>query len=292
MKRALGMLYGVTAYLVFLAVFVYLFGFVGDLVVPRSIDDGPSAPVTVALLVDVGLLLLFAVQHSVMARQGFKRWWTRIVPWHLERSTYVLLASLVLAVVMWGWRPIPATVWSVESTVGAGVLQGLFWVGWGTVLLSTFLIDHFRLFGLKQVWAHMRGADLEPPEFQTPGLYRVVRHPLYLGFLLAFWCTPEMTAGHLLFAGVWTAWILVAIRLEERDLVAFHGAAYRAYRERVRMLLPLPRGSAAGSGGGGVGPTDGAAGPRDRASGPRSEPDVATAAGEAPRGDRREPARR
>ena len=292
MKRALGVLYGVTAYLVFLAVFVYLVGFVGDMVVPRSIDDGPSAPPTVALLVNVGLLLLFAVQHSVMARQGFKRWWTRIVPWHLERSTYVLIASLVLAVVMWGWRPIPAMVWSVESTAGAAVLHGLFWVGWGTVLLSTFLIDHFRLFGLKQVWAHMRGADLEPPEFQTPGLYRVVRHPLYLGFLLAFWCTPEMTAGHLLFAAVWTAWILLAIQLEERDLMAFHGAAYRAYRERVRMLVPLPRGSGAGVVGGDAPATGRAGDPTGGGSQRRSEPDAATAAGEAPRGDRREPARR
>ena len=277
MKRALGVLYGVTAYLVFLAVFVYLVGFVGDMVVPRSIDDGPSAPMTVAVLVDLGLLLLFAVQHSVMARQGFKRWWTRIVPRHLERSTYVLVASLVLALVMWGWRPIPETVWTVEAAAGAGVLEGLFWLGWVTVLLSTFLIDHFRLFGLKQVWAHMRGAELKPPEFQTPGLYRVVRHPLYLGFLLAFWCAPEMTAGHLLFATVWTAWILLAIRLEERDLVAFHGPAYQAYRRRVAMLLPLPRRSDAR--------------PAEGGSTRKRETDAATSAGGAPRGDRPEPAR-
>ena len=229
------------AYVIFLAVFVYLVGFVGDILVPKSIDDGTSGPLGTALLVDVALLALFAVQHSVMARPGFKRWWTRIVPRHLERSTYVLVASLILAVVMWGWRPIPATVWSVESSLGAQALHALFWLGWGTVLLSTFLIDHFRLFGLKQVWAHLRREKLQAPEFQTPGLYRIVRHPLYLGFLLAFWSTPHMTAGRLLLAGVWTGWILLAIRLEERNLVDFHGEAYRAYRDRVRMLLPLPK---------------------------------------------------
>lgn len=244
MKRALGFVYGVAAYAVFLAVFIYLIGFVGDILVPKSIDDGATTPLAVALLVDVGLLALFAVQHSVMARQGFKRWWTRIVPRHLERSTYVLIASLILAVVMWGWRPIPGTIWSVESPVAVQALHVLFWLGWGIVLLSTFLIDHFRLFGLKQVWAHLRGEDLQAPEFQTPGLYRVVRHPLYLGFLLAFWSTPQMTGSRLLLAGVWTGWILLAIRLEERDLTEFHGEAYRTYRERVRMLIPVPKGEA------------------------------------------------
>jgi protein-S-isoprenylcysteine O-methyltransferase Ste14 len=241
MKKLLAFLYGVACYLLFLAVFLYLIAFVGDLPVPRTVNVGPSAPLGTAVALNVGLLLLFSLQHSVMARQGFKERWTRIVPKHLERSTYVLAASLVLALVMWGWRPIPETVWRVEDPLAAGVLHGVFWLGWTIVLIATFLIDHFRLFGLKQAWGHLRDRRYEPPEFQTPGMYRMVRHPLYLGFLLAFWSTPHMTAGHLLFAGVWTGWILVAIRMEERDLVRFHGDAYRAYRRRVRMLLPLPK---------------------------------------------------
>jgi len=243
MKRFPAFLFGVACYLVFLAVFGYLIGFVGDLFVPKSIDAGASGSVLTAVAVDVGLLALFALQHSGMARRGFKERWTEIVPKHLERSSYVLAASLVLALVMWGWRPIPATVWSVDQPIVVGALEGLFWAGWAIVLVATFLIDHFRLFGLKQVWGHLRGRRYEPPEFQTPGLYAYVRHPLYLGFLLAFWCTPHMTAGRLLFAGVWTGWILLAIRMEERDLVRFHGDAYREYRRRVRMLVPLPRGS-------------------------------------------------
>ncbi len=247
MRKPLAFLYGVACYLLFLAVFLYLIAFVGDLPVPRTVNVGPSAPLGTAVALDAGFLLLFALQHSVMARQGFKERWTRIVPKRLERSTYVLAASLVLALVMWGWRPIPETVWRVEDPLVAGVLDGVFWLGWAIVLIATFLIDHFRLFGLKQAWAHLRDRRCEPPEFQTPGMYRVVRHPLYLGFLLAFWSTPHMTAGHLLFAGVWTGWILVAVRLEEKDLVRFHGDAYRAYRRRVRMLLPLPKKGPSGS---------------------------------------------
>lgn len=243
MRRLAAFTYGILAYALFLAVFLYLIGFVGDILVPRSIDSGPSAPTGTALIVNVGLLSLFALQHSIMARQWFKQAWTKLVPWHVERSTYVLAATLVLAAVMWFWKPIPATVWSVDATWAVMLLHGLFWAGWGIVLLSTFLIDHFRLFGLSQVWSHLRGRELEEPEFETPGLYRWVRHPLYLGFLLAFWSTPEMTMGHLLFAGVWTAWILLAIQLEERDLVHFHGNRYREYRGRVRMLLPIPTGA-------------------------------------------------
>lgn len=244
MKKILGFIYGTLAYLLFLGVFVYLIGFVGNILVPKSVDSGTSlvldASIGVAVAVDVALLALFALQHSIMARGWFKRAWTRVVPSHLERSTYVLAATLVLALVMWGWQPLPDTVWSVESPVAATVLTGMFWAGWGILLLSTFLIDHFRLFGLKQVWNHLRGTASEPPSFQTPVLYRYVRHPLYLGFLLAFWSTPDMTVGRLLFAGVWTSWILMAIRLEEKDLVRFHGDAYREYRERVPMLVPVP----------------------------------------------------
>lgn len=241
MKKLLGFAYATVCYLLFLGVFVYLIGFVGDILVPKSIDGPASTPLATAVLVNIGLLALFGVQHSVMARKGFKDWWTRIVPPHLERSTYVLAASLVLAVMMWAWQPIPGTVWSVEASAGVTALHAIFWLGWGIVLLSTFLIDHFRLFGLKQAWSHLRGRDLDAPEFQTPGLYKVVRHPLYLGFLLAFWAAPQMTVGRLLLSGVWTSWILLAIRFEERDLVRFHGDAYERYRERVRMLLPIPR---------------------------------------------------
>lgn len=247
MKKTLGLVYGLAVYALFLAVFLYLIAFVGDFAVPRTIDAGPEAPLGVALATNVGLLLLFALQHSVMARKGFKERWTRIVPWHLERSTYVLAATLLIALLLWAWRPIPETVWAVQSPVAEAGLQALFWIGWGIVLLSTFLIDHFRLFGLKQVWGHFRGHEYEPPEFQTPALYRYVRHPLYLGFLLAFWCTPHMTVGHLLFASVWTGWILFAIRLEERDLIRFHGEAYREYRERVRMLIPWPKSTLPGT---------------------------------------------
>ncbi|MDX1567163.1 MAG: isoprenylcysteine carboxylmethyltransferase family protein [Longimicrobiales bacterium] len=252
MRKILGLIYGTLSYLLFLGVFVYLIAFVGDILVPKSVDSGASPIATgsvgAAIAVNVGLLAVFAVQHSVMARGWFKRAWTRVVPPHLERSTYVLAATVILAGVMWGWQPIPDTVWSVESSLAATILHGLFWAGWGILLLSTFLIDHFRLFGLKQVWSHVREKESRPPEFQTPLLYRYVRHPLYLGFLLAFWSTPHMTVGRLLFAGVWTGWILLAIRFEEKDLVRFHGEDYRKYRERVPMLVPVPGRAAVSAG--------------------------------------------
>lgn len=239
MGRYFSLLYGVLAYLLFLVVFLYAIAFVGDFgMVPRTVDAGPSASTGVALAIDVALLLLFAVQHSVMARSWFKERWTEIVPEHLERSTYVLVATLVLAVLMWFWRPIPGTVWSV-SGAGASVLWGLFAGGWVIVLVSTFLIDHFHLFGLRHVWARFRGREVRHPEFRTPSLYRHVRHPLYLGFLTAFWAIPEMTLGHLLFAVATTGYILVAVRFEERDLLRWHGEKYARYREQVPMLLPL-----------------------------------------------------
>lgn len=242
MARGIAFLYGVLTYALFLLVFLYAIGFVGNVAVPKSIDvGGPSEPLGKAVLINVLLLGLFAFQHSVMARQWFKRRWTRLVPQPVERSTYVLLASAVLALVMWQWRPIPEPVWDASGTFLAPVLQTVFWIGWGIVLLSTFLIDHFELFGVKQVTSHLRGREHRHPEFQAPFLYRVVRHPLYLGFVLAFWSAPVMSRGHLLFAAVTTAWILVAIQFEERDLVSFHGTAYVSYRERVRMLIPIPR---------------------------------------------------
>ncbi|MFQ5680262.1 MAG: methanethiol S-methyltransferase, partial [Gemmatimonadota bacterium] len=216
-------------------------GFVGNLVVPRSIDGDTAAGGGSALLINILLLSLFAVQHSVMARQWFKRAWTKIVPRPVERSTFVLFASVVLAFLMWQWRPMTGTVWNVEGSVGEPILQVTFWLGWGMVLLATFLIDHFELFGLKQVWLHLRGEEYRPPSFATPFFYKRTRHPLYLGFMIAFWSAPHMTTGHLLFALMTTGWMLVAIQFEERDLLRFHGQAYVEYRERVRMLLPLRR---------------------------------------------------
>jgi methanethiol S-methyltransferase len=233
-------LYGAVTYLLFLATFLYAIAFVGNLPVPKTIDSGTAGPIGLALLVNTLLLGLFAIQHSVMARPAFKRWWTRIVPHAVERTTYVLLASLVLALLCWQWQPMPAPVWSVTSPAGILILQAIFWTGWGLVLLSTFLINHFELFGLQQVVARLRNRPLPAPVFRTPFLYKRVRHPLYLGFLLAFWATPQMSAGHLLFAVGTTGYILLAIWLEERDLIAMFGDQYRRYRTQVSMLIPLP----------------------------------------------------
>ena len=230
--------YGAVCYLVFLAVFAYSIGFVGDFVVPRTVDHGIDASMAEALIVNVVLLGLFAVQHSVMARPAFKRWWTRFVPTSVERSTYVLIASLVLALLFWQWRTMPATIWDLTWQPGRVALWAIFAAGWATVLLSTFLISHVDLFGLRQVYLAWRGAPYTNLRFRTSMLYRAVRHPLMLGFIIAFCAAPTMTAGHLLFAVATTGYILIAIRLEERDLTAELGEQYRDYRSRVPMLVP------------------------------------------------------
>jgi protein-S-isoprenylcysteine O-methyltransferase Ste14 len=236
--RLLGMLYGVACYLVFLAVVLYAIGFVGNWIVPRSIDSGEKASLAEALSVDFVLLGLFAVQHSVMARPRFKRWWTRLLPSPIERSTYVLVSSLLLALLFWQWRPMPEVVWQMRHPALVIAAWTLFLGGWLMVLISTFLIDHFDLFGLRQACLFAANQPYSPPSFRTPALYRVIRHPIMLGFVIAFWAAPVMTWGHLLFAGTTTAYILVGIRLEERDLRNALGSAYQEYQARVSMIVP------------------------------------------------------
>jgi methanethiol S-methyltransferase len=230
--------YGLICYTVFLASFLYSVGFIGDFLVPKTIDSVPSANFAEALAIDLVLLGLFAVQHSVMARPSFKAAWTRIVPRTVERSTYVLISSLVLALICWKWEAIPMVVWEVSSPVFRVLLMAMFAVGWLILLLSTFMINHFDLFGLRQVYLRLRGLEYTPLRFTERALYRVVRHPIYLGFVIAFWATPHMSLGHLVFAIATTGYIFVGIFLEERDLMKYHAVEYGAYRARVPMLLP------------------------------------------------------
>jgi methanethiol S-methyltransferase len=230
--------YGLICYAVFLASFLYSIGFVGDLVVPKTIDSAPSAGFPEALAIDLVLLGLFAVQHSVMARPGFKAAWTRIVPRAVERSTYVLIASLLLALICWKWQAIPTVVWEVSSPVIRSLVLAMFAGGWLVLLLSTFMVNHFDLFGLRQVYLRLRGIEYTPLSFTERALYRFVRHPIYLGFIIAFWATPHMSLGHLVFAIATTGYIFVGIFFEERDLMKYHAVEYGAYRARVPMLLP------------------------------------------------------
>jgi protein-S-isoprenylcysteine O-methyltransferase Ste14 len=235
--RLLILFYAIMSYAVFLVSNLYALGFVGNYLVPKSIDVGGRSNVSEAIVVDLLLLGLFAIQHSIMARPAFKQWWTKVIPAACERSTYVLLSSLILLLLFWQWRPMPMPIWQVGG-MAAWLLVGVYWLGWLLVFASTFMIDHFDLSGLRQAFFALRGAEAPGQSFRTPLLYKIVRHPLMLGLLLAFWATPEMTAGHLLFATMTTAYILVGLQFEERDLIAQFGATYQQYRRRVPMLLP------------------------------------------------------
>jgi protein-S-isoprenylcysteine O-methyltransferase Ste14 len=238
MGRLAGFLYGIASYAVFFVTFLYAIGFVSGLFVPKTIDSGVVVPMVEAVIVNLALMSLFAVQHSLMARPWFKRWWTRIVPSAVERSTYVLFASLALALLCWQWRPMPTVLWRIDNAQIAVAVMGLSFVGWFIVLTSTFLINHFELFGLHQVASNLTGRPIPEQRFRTPLYYKLVRHPIYLGFIIAFWATPVMTIGHLLFAAVTTAYIVVGVMFEEHDLVDTFGDEYRTYRRRVPMLVP------------------------------------------------------
>jgi protein-S-isoprenylcysteine O-methyltransferase Ste14 len=238
LKRILFFAYGTFSYVIFFGTFLYAIGFIGNFGVPRTLDGAATGPLAISFAIDAALLTIFAVQHSVMARKWFKEWWTRIVPKPIERSTYVLFSSLALILLFVLWRPLGGVIWSVEDPAGRLVLRGLFAFGFGLVLFSTFLINHFDLFGLRQVWRYLLGRPQDGLRFTTPGPYKLVRHPLYVGWLFAFWMTPVMTAAHLLFSIATTAYILLAIRFEEGDLVREHGETYEKYRQSVPMLIP------------------------------------------------------
>lgn len=241
MAKFLALFFGIICYLFFIITFLYFIAFVSNVTVPRTIDSGPPAPVWLAVLIDAGLIAIFALQHSVMARQGFKRRWTKFVPPAVERSTYVLASTLVLALLIWQWRPIPYPVWRIADPGWGSAILALQLLGWLMAMASSFLIDHFELYGLGQVTRHLTGREAKPGKLRTPLLYRFVRHPIYLGFVLAFWAAPVMSVGHLMFAAVTTAYIYVGIALEERDLISFFGDEYRRYRARVPMRVPWVR---------------------------------------------------
>lgn len=241
MNRVLVSLYGVVSYIVFFLSFLYAIGFLGGFVVPKSINSGEPGPIVFSLLINVVLLSLFAIQHSVMARPIFKKWFTRLIPEAIERSTYVLLSSLLLFLLFGLWQPMPDVIWSIESSIGKTIMMGIFCLGWIVVLLSTFMINHFDLFGLRQIYINYKGQEYRHLEFRVVGLYKLCRHPIMLGFIIAFWATPLMTVGHLLFAVTTTAYIFVALQLEERDLITFFGDVYKNYQDKVPMVFPFKR---------------------------------------------------
>lgn len=241
MKRLLVLLYGVISYALFFGTFLYAFGFIGNLFVPKSIDGAPQVPLINAIVINSGLLLLFALQHSIMARPAFKAKWTKFIPEPIERSTYVLFSSLCLLLLVWQWQPMGGFIWSVENQVGKIILTGLFISGWLIVLVSTFMINHFDLFGLRQVWFYFIGKKYEPLKFRTPFFYKYVRHPLYFGWLIAFWATPVMSAAHLLFAVLTTGYIFTAIQFEEKDLVTHFGSKYEDYKKSLPMIIPFTK---------------------------------------------------
>jgi protein-S-isoprenylcysteine O-methyltransferase Ste14 len=241
MKKPLSLLYGLISYLAFFGTILYAIGFVGNLVVPKTIDGEPELPLANAILTDALLLLIFALQHSIMARPSFKSWWTNFVPAHLERSTFVLLSSLCLILMIWQWQPVGGVVWSTENDTLKTILLISYLSGWAIVFLSTFLINHFDLFGLRHVWLYATGRPYTNLPFRVPAFYKLVRHPLYLGFLVAFWSTPVMTLTHLLFAALTTGYIFTAIRFEERDLLASFGETYRNYKRWVPMIIPFSK---------------------------------------------------
>ena len=240
LARTLILAYGLATYVLFFGTFLYLIGFIGGFGVPKTLDSGVPGPIGLAVAVNVGLLALFAIQHTIMARPAFKRWWTTVIPEPIERSTFVLVTSLLLCLTAWQWRPIPGVVWHVEGAAAIAI-YAISAVGWVVVLASTFIIDHFDLFGLRQTLSYAFRRSYQPPKYKEVYLYRFCRHPLMLGFLIAFWATPSMSASHLLFAGVCTAYVLVAIKIEERTLIQLHGTAYEDYRRRVPALIPRPR---------------------------------------------------
>ena len=239
MGRIISFLYGVVSHVLFLLVFMYMVGFLSNFIVPKSIDSGAVGSFGLALIVNILLLALFAIPHSIMARPGFKQWWTTIVPKHIERSTYVMISNLFVILLMWQWQPMVGVVWRVENPVGALILWSLFGFGWLAIVITSFMINHFDLFGTRQVYLHLLNRDYSPLEFKTRGFYKYTRHPLMVGWLVAFWATPDMTVGHLVFAIGTTVYILIAIQIEERDLLKFHGEAYESYRRQVSMLVPF-----------------------------------------------------
>jgi protein-S-isoprenylcysteine O-methyltransferase Ste14 len=240
MKRVLFFIYGVISYIIFFVTFLYAVGFVGNLVVPKTIDSGFQGGTGSVLIVNILLLALFALQHSIMARRSFKKWWAKIVPVEIERSTYVLFSSIVLILMFYFWRPVTDEIWNVQGNALTNIILALFFFGWFFVLTGTFLINHFNLFGLQQVYRALKKQEQQYPKFVTPFYYKFVRHPLMLGFIIAFWAAPVMTAGHLLFAIATTGYILIAIQLEERDLVSYHGEAYKRYQREVSQIIPMP----------------------------------------------------